>query len=1018
QLDNPVPASGRDKATLASIYNLRRAVKGGKRTIKMFRAVPSDVKEGSFRNGDWVTPSREYAERHIGLQDWQDGRIIEQEVPVDDIWWNGDDINEWGYDNGHGEVYKNTENNRKSDELITRDESGRLILPSERFDESKHDVRFSRVFGGNRGYVGYSKSRRAVDAERRGLRSKSQMDKSFAEEVNGILRERGAEEVSLSKIKKALGDIRADEWHHTSKFGNRTDYYSAETVADHFTPEEEVPDVRSERDIREERRRVMDDYIYEHLPTEDVETRIGEKKAYKTREGLYVEVTHSLVGPDGNVRDLNEDGRLIAAGKLSGEGNGVIVDGTDDWYYEHREEFQRAMEEYAEAVEKVRKEYLEREDATDVPGTTDIPGATDIPGSAAREVATESQQTEQKRSAKERREREAYAQRQWRRAHDVARETIEKLNIADDVTVYDYIDEVPGAEKMSAKQRRGKGWYDPKTGKIVIVLGNHRSPQDVMQTVLHEGVAHYGLRKLFGKNFDTFLDNVYQHAEEDVRRRIVELAMKKGFDFREATEEYLASLAEDTDFENADARSWAGHWFNTIKQLFLQMLHKIGLRDYDGVSLSDNELRYILWRSYKNLSEPGHYRNFFSIAEDIVMQDKMQVGNYAAQTEPIMEETMQTAESGLMFRDGDFTPRDRTIARDEYERMVSSGGYQFQEAVQDSMLGLKRLYQAVLGKKTHIEDVAGFENAYLAENRMSSVNAAEQHEYYVRYMKPLLDAIGKTAGSNTAKRQELTDYLMAKHGLERNEVMAQRDFDAYQQQYPSGTKSLADFRERDYAGLTALTGEDDVVMAEQLAQQMVDDYERDNETTELWQRINEATAATLAKIYNSGLLSKERYEKIRDMFEYYIPLQGWDETTSDEVYGYLTSKNGPLGGSPIKHAKGRSSKADDPIATIAMMADDAIRQGNRNKMKQTFLNFVLNHQSDLVSVNDLWLQYNAVSDEWEPVFADIENGDTAADVERKVNAFEERMEQLAESDPDNYKRGRDAQNIPYKVVKG
>ena len=81
------------------------------------------------------------------------------------------------------------------------------------------------------------------------------------------------------------------------------------------------------------------------------------------------------------------------------------------------------------------------------------------------------------------------------------------------------------------------------------------------------------------------------------------------------------------------------------------------------------------------------------------------------------------------------------------------------------------------------------------------------------------------------------------------------------------------------------------------------------------------------------------------------------------MYGYLTSKNGPLGGSPIKHAKGRSSKADDPIATIALMADDAIRQGNRNKMKQTFLNFVLNHQSDLVSVNDLWLQYNAVKDE-------------------------------------------------------
>ena len=628
------------------------------------------------------------------------------------------------------------------------------------------------------------------------------------------------------------------------------------------------------------------------------------------------------------------------------------------------------------------------------------------------------QQSRRVYTTKERREREAYAERQWRRAYEVANEIIDKLNISDDITVYESIEEVPGSEDFSAKRRRSKGWYDPRTNKIVVVLGNHRSPNDVLQTILHEAVAHYGLRKLFGKNFDVFLDNVYKYADMDVRRRIINMAANKGWDIRKATEEYLASLAEDTDFDNAENRSWAGHWFNKIKQLFLDMLHHIGLRDYDGVSLSDNELRYILWRSYKNLAEPGYYRNYFSIAEDTVMQSNMHVGDFAEETGETIEQTTKVAESGLMFRDGDFSPRDRAIARDTYERMVATGGYQFQEAVQDSMLGLKRLYQSILSKGTRMEDVDGFENAYLAENRMSSVNAAEQHEYYVRYMKPLLKAISDIVGSNNGKRLELTDYMMAKHGLERNVVMAQRDFDAYQQQYPNGTKTLDDFRERDYAGLTALTGEDDVAMAELAAQQMVDTYEQNHDTSELWQLVNDATSATLAKIYNSGLLSKERYEQIQKMFEYYIPLQGWDETTSDEVYGYLTSKNGPLGGSPIKHAKGRSSKADDPIATIALMADDAIRQGNRNKMKQTFLNFVLNHQSDLVSVNDLWLQYNAVKDEWEPVFADIENTDTAADVERKVEAFEERMQQLAESDPDNYKRGRDAQNIPYKVVKG
>ena len=69
QLANPIAASGRDKATLESIRNLMNVVKNKDRRIKMYRAVDASIKENKFRNGDWITPSREYAERHIGLQE-------------------------------------------------------------------------------------------------------------------------------------------------------------------------------------------------------------------------------------------------------------------------------------------------------------------------------------------------------------------------------------------------------------------------------------------------------------------------------------------------------------------------------------------------------------------------------------------------------------------------------------------------------------------------------------------------------------------------------------------------------------------------------------------------------------------------------------------------------------------------------------------------------------------------------------------------------------------------------------
>lgn len=144
QLANPMAASAGDSATLSSIRNLNNAIRSNTGKIKMYRAVDAAIKEDSFRNGDWVTPSREYATKHIELQDWKEGRIIEQEVSVDDIWWNGDDINEWGYDDGKEYTYKNTKNNRK---LLkpTYDKNGNLIPLSQRFNDKKQDIKLQKA---------------------------------------------------------------------------------------------------------------------------------------------------------------------------------------------------------------------------------------------------------------------------------------------------------------------------------------------------------------------------------------------------------------------------------------------------------------------------------------------------------------------------------------------------------------------------------------------------------------------------------------------------------------------------------------------------------------------------------------------------------------------------------------------------------------------------------------------------------------------------------------------------------
>ena len=373
--------------------------------------------------------------------------------------------------------------------------------------------------------------------------------------------------------------------------------------------------------------------------------------------------------------------------------------------------------------------------------------------------------------------------------------------------------------------------------------------------------------------------------------------------------------------------------------------------------------------------------------------------------------------------DVDRSVREIVSARDEYEKKVKSKGFQTKEALQNSMLGLQEFMYAIdhaSGNKRYIEDIPDFENPILGENRLSSVNKEEMHQVAKTQFKPLMSAVAKLSG-NGKESGELYDYMFAKHGLERDAVMrqreAQKEFDKYQKANPKGTKTIGDFvaslEGKDYAGLTALTAEDGRVKSiqsqidaidEQMevtdnqlllhylggqkkrlkvdllnaARDAADDIRKTFENNpshdrsdinELWKRVNEVNGNTLRKLYESGMLTKEAYNDISSMYTNYIPMRGFDQTTSADAYAYLTHGDSAFN-APIKTAKGRSSKADNPIAYMQAMAESAIMQGNRNVLvKQKMLNFVRNHPSDLASVSDVWLQYDSVADEWKPVYA-------------------------------------------------
>jgi len=109
--------------------------------IVVYRAIPKNIKESKIRNGDWVTPSMEYA-RNEGLSIPGGYKIISQRAKLRHLYWDGNSPAELGFDNGKGYAYKNTKNNRKLADAVTRDEDGNIVPLSKRFNARKEEEYF------------------------------------------------------------------------------------------------------------------------------------------------------------------------------------------------------------------------------------------------------------------------------------------------------------------------------------------------------------------------------------------------------------------------------------------------------------------------------------------------------------------------------------------------------------------------------------------------------------------------------------------------------------------------------------------------------------------------------------------------------------------------------------------------------------------------------------------------------------------------------------------------------------
>lgn len=395
----------------------------------------------------------------------------------------------------------------------------------------------------------------------------------------------------------------------------------------------------------------------------------------------------------------------------------------------------------------------------------------------------------------------------------------------------------------------------------------------------------------------------------------------------------------------------------------------------------------------------------------------------------------------------------------EFNRELQRGSVLKRIAFQDSMLAIRKAQEAIM-KEVGVDRLNMAEDAYTAENRSHGKGKNEFEEYNNEFLQPLRKAYHQMKKVLGDSYDNVRIYMMAKHGLERDaqmafkksldadfEDVAQRsaaykaykgdmnriindsdlefgrvDFNTWRQRdnalRTKYSPSYMDYRYdengivSDYSGLSQLLGGSDF---EEAAYKLVKDIEDKyvTETHNLWDATNAATKKILRDGYKAGMMSKDTYQYVRDMYSHYIPLRGWDGTTADQVWDYIGGGKGAFN-QTLKKAHGRTSIADDPIAYIENMAESGILLNNKNWVKQHLMLLAQNHPTSLLTLSKAWYVKSTDAngnEEWIPATPQISSQMNSNQVKAAIDAFEKKMEQMAQTGDATQKRG--GLNIAY-----
>ena len=992
------------------IKNALDAIKNGEKDVKVkvYRAVPTSVKEGKLRNGDWVTPSKKYAEMHGDNRLDGKYRIIEDEVPASQLWWDGNDANEFGFDDGKEYRYKNAKNNRKLNDLITYDNKGNVIPPSKRFNSRKSDIRFS--LAGERGAADMAEDLKA-------LNTPDEVDDAIKTAIDDMPSGWRMANKKMIHVAQALGEnrkaeIAGEEPKFSLKDGSLIKagtYFSGGGLVEEGLKGIIDPVVAVEYD--EKISGVYRNNFGQHIVTADVRD-VDPKELVKQIDG---EVEYFHASPV--CKNYSQAKSNHAEVELDKETAASTAD------------FINAVKPKVVTIENV-KGYKDSDamktitDALDANGYTwdaDVYNAADYGGYTNRERLIVRAVRDGKLPEKPKKMEHKSG---WYEA------------VADIIPT------------LTEKKNGVAPWMDIRLKADGIDWRNINKPLYVMGSAYADGKVPHAFADELLPTLRTKSGDVIVMPDGKVYRAMGRvLARVSG-----VSDDYKMPFSESlshTIIGNGIPTQLTEHVIAPLVQNSLRPTTpedgntRFSLR-YDQFEHDLNQ-----WKKDNNLPKDAQrptipQRNTGESAVDFLKR----VDEYRKQM--ALWKTAPTYEQHLLSDD---------TALGEFNRELQRGSVLKRIAFQDSMLAIRKAQEAIM-KEVGVDRLNMAEDAYTAENRSHGKGKNEFEEYNNEFLQPLRKAYHQMKKVLGNSYDNVRIYMMAKHGLERDAQMAfkkslEADYEDVAQRSAAykaykgdmnriindsdlefGRVDFTTWRQRDnalrakyspsymdyrydkngiaydYSGLSALFEGSDF---EEAAHKLVKDIESKYvaETHNLWDATNAATKKILRDGYKAGMMSKDAYQYVRDMYSHYIPLRGWDGTTADQVWDYIGGGKGAFN-QTLKTANGRTSIADDPIAYIENMAESGILLNNKNWVKQHLMLLAQNHPTSLLTLSKAWYVKSTDAngnEEWIPATPQITSQMNSNQVKAAIDAFEKKMEHMAQTGDATQKR--DGLNIAY-----